>query len=579
MKNIEHPTSNTEHPNIRNIGEAIRCWMLDVGCWMFSSRKVVLAMACRRISCSKLPALLILVGLNSSGAGPVFNVLDYGAHHDGSASSTEAIRSAIQAVKAAGGGTVFVPAGNYVTGPIELVSDLVLHLDAGATLRFPAAKLPFTKGRQQGIECLTPVPLVGGHDLHNVTITGRGVLITDNAEWLKIMPRTKASGDDPGSANGPNWQRLLKDLEVKIPAPDEDYQKAVPELRPSFVRFMDSTNVLIEGIHFVGSSMWTIHLLYTDNAVVQNVIIETYPGVHTDGIAVDSSRNVRISNCYIDTGDDGIVLKAGKDADGRRVDRPTENVSIANCTVHHAHGAVTLGSEISGGIRNVVADNITCKETDIGVRIKSRRGRGGVVEDVRFNNWTMEDVGEAINVTADYMMEGEAKTSEEPVSERTPVFRNIAISGMTIKRAKLAIDVVGLPEMPISGLRISDVIASAKTGMRGSFTDALELHHVQVNADSGPAFLLRDSKELELDGVATRKPVPDAPVVRLERCPGAIVRNSRAFVGTGTFLSVPAGELKNVVLEGNVLGGAKKPVEEAELILNNDTRSQERVIP
>ncbi len=529
-------------------------------------------------SCHLLP-LLILTGLNVSGAGPVFNVLDYGAHPDGSTNSTGAFHSAIQAAKAAGGGTVFVPAGNYVTGPIELVSDLVLHLDAGATLRFPAAKLPFTKGRQQGIECLTPVPLISGHDLHNVTLTGRGVLTTDNAEWLKIMPRTRASEDDPGSANGPNWERLLQDLEVKTPAPDEDYQKAAPELRPSFVRFMDSTNVLIEGVHFVGSSMWTVHLLYTDNAVVRNVIIETYPGVHTDGIAVDSSRNVRISNCYIDTGDDGIVLKSGKDADGRRVNRPTENVSIANCTVHHAHGAVTLGSETAGGIRNVVADNITCRETAIGVRIKSRRGRGGAVEDIRFNNWTMEDVGEAINVTTDYMMEGEKKSAEEPVSERTPVFRNIAISGMTIQRAKLAIDIVGLPEMPVSGLRISDVIASAKTGMRGSFTDALELHHVQVNADNGPAFLVRDSEELELDGVATRKPLADAPVIRLERCPGAIVRNSRAFAGTGTFLSVPTGELKNVVLEGNALVEAKKPVEEVGLIFDNDARSQERVIP
>jgi polygalacturonase len=526
-----------------------------------------------------LLALLVFVGMNARGAGPVFNVLDYGAHHDGSASSTQAFRSAIQAAKAAGGGTVYVPAGNYVSGPIELVSDLVLQIDAGATLRFPAAKLPFTKGRQQGIECLTPVPLVGGHDLHNVTIAGRGVLTTDNAEWLKLMPRIKASDDDPGSANGPNWQRLLQDLEVKTPAPDEDYQKAAPELRPSFIRFMDCTNVLVEGIHFVGSPMWTIHLLYSDNAVVRNVIIETYPGVHTDGIAVDSSRNVRIAGCYIDTGDDGIVIKSGKDADGRRVNRPTENVSIVNCTVHHAHGAVALGSEISGGIHNLVADNITCKETAIGVRIKSRRGRGGVVEDVRFNNWTMEDVGEAINVTTDYLMEGEAKTSEEPVSERTPIFRNIAISGMTIKRAKLAIDVVGLPEMPISGLRISDVIASAKSGMRGSFTDALELRNVQVNADNGPAFLIQDSKELELDGVVTRKPLTDAPVVRLERCPGAIVRNSRAFADTGTFLSVPAGELKNVVLEGNVLDGAKKPLEEAELIFDRDPRSQERVIP
>ncbi len=508
-------------------------------------------------------ASVLAVGAKAGASGPFFNILDYGARQDGSASSTEAIRSAIQAAKTAGGGTVYVPAGNYVTGPIELVDNLVLHIEAGATLRFPAARLPFTKGRQQGIECLTPVPLIGGRNLHNVTITGRGVLTTDNAEWLKLMPRAKASGNDPGSANGPNWQRLLKELETKTPAPDEFYQKAAPELRPSFVRVMDSTNVLIEGVYFAGSPMWTIHLLYSDNVVVRDVIIETYPGVHTDGIAVDSSRNVRISDCYIDTGDDGIVLKSGKDADGRRVNRPTENVSIANCTVHHAHGAVTLGSEIAGGIRNVVANNITCDGTQMGVRIKSRRGRGGVVEDVRFDNWTMRNVGQAINVTSYYLMEGEVRTAAQSVSEKTPVFRNIAISHMTIHDARVAVNVEGLPEMPISGLRISDVIASAKTGLKAFHTMAMELHDVQVDADAGVAFLLRDSKELELDGVSTRKPLGETSVIRLDRCPGAVVRGSRAFPGTGVFLSVAPGELQGLVLEGNVLGNAKTATQEA----------------
>jgi len=508
--------------------------------------------------------LSLLLGANAWGTttSPFFNVLDYGAHNDGSASSTEAIRSAIQAAHAAGGGTIYFPPGTYVTGPIELVNNLVLDVDAGATLRFPATKLPFTNGRQQGIECLTPVPLIGGRYLQNVTITGRGVLTTDNAEWMKLMPRTRRSGNNPGSANGPNWERLLQELELKTPAPDEFYEKAAPELRPSFVRTMDSTNVLIEGVHFVGSSMWTIHLLYTDNAAVRNVIIETYPGVHTDGIVVDSSRNVRISDCSIDTGDDGIVIKSGKDADGRRVNKPTENVSIVNCTVHHAHGAVTLGSEIAGGIRNLVADNITCDGTQMGVRIKSRRGRGGFVEDVRFNNWTMENVGQAINVTSYYMMEGEVRTGAQPVSEKTPVFRNIAISGMTINHARVAINVEGLPEMPIQWLRISDVIASAKIGVKASNTQGLELHHVQVNADGGPAFQVRDSQELELDGVSTGRPLAGTPVVRLDRCPGAIVRNSRAFDGTDTFLSVGPGELKGVVLEGNALDNARKPTEE-----------------
>src|SRR4051812_13129811 len=372
--------------------------------------------------------LVLLLAVPAWSAGPFYNVLDYGARNDASAPATEAIRSAIQAAKSAGGGTVIIPAGKYVSGPIELVSNLTLHIDAGAVVRFPAARLPFTEGRQQSIEALTPVPLIGGRNLENVAITGRGILTSDNAEWMKLMPRQRASGGDPGSANGPNWQHLLELLEVKTPAPRPAYVAAAPELRPSFVRTMDSKNILIEGIRFIGSPMWTIHLLYSDNVVVRDVVIETYPGVHTDGIAVDSSRNVRISNCYIDTGDDGIVIKAGKDADGLRVNRPTENVSITNCSVHRAHGAVTIGSETSGWVRNLVASNITCKGTQMGVRIKSRRGRGGGVEDVRFDNWTMEDVGQGINVTNFYIMEGEVRTPEEPVSKRTPVFRNIAIS-------------------------------------------------------------------------------------------------------------------------------------------------------
>ena len=507
--------------------------------------------------------ILILAAAPCWAASANFNIVDYGAKNDGSAPATEAFRRAIQAAKAAGGGTVYVPAGKYVTGPIELISNLVLYFDAGAVVQFPAQRLPFTKSRQQSIEAITPVPLIGGSNLENVTIAGRGLLMSSNDDWMKLMPRQKATGSDPGSANGPNWERLLQLLEVKTPAPEEAYQAAAGELRPSFIRTMDSRNVLIEGLHFVGSPMWTIHLLYSDNVVVRDVIIETYPGVHTDGIAVDSSRNVRISNCYIDTGDDGIVIKSGKDADGLRVNRPTENVSITNCTVRHAHGAVTIGSETSGWIRNLVASNITCDGTQMGVRIKSRRGRGGGVEDARFDNWTMENVGTAINITNYYIMEGEVRTGEEPVSARTPVFRNIAISHMTVNHARVAIDIEGLPEMPVSGLRISDVIASAQTGLKAYHTDALELHQIQINADRGLAFQIRDSKDLELDGATTRKPVAGSPVIRLDHCPGAIVRNSRAFNGTGTFLSVGPGELKNTVMEGNALGQAKNAIEES----------------
>jgi polygalacturonase len=511
-----------------------------------------------------LVTLLLAGSVYGWGATRNFNIMDYGAHNDGSAPSTDAFRAAIQAAKAAGGGTVYVPAGKYVSGPIELVSNMVLYIDAGAVIHFPAVRLPFTKGRQQGIECLTPIPLIGGHDLENVSVMGRGLLTSDNAEWMKLMPRIAPKGDDPGSANGPNWEHLLHSLEVKTPASQEEYEKTAPELRPSFVRFMNSRNVLVDGLHFVGSPMWTVHLLYTDNAVVSNVIIETYPGVQTDGIAIDSSRNIRLSNDYIDTGDDGIVIKSGKDADGLRVNRPVENVSITNCTVHHAHGAVVIGSETAGGVRNLVASNITCNGTHVGVRIKSRRGRGGTVEDLRFDNWTMENVITGIEITNYYIMEGEKRTAEEPVTNKTPVFRNIAISNMTINHAsKAAITIEGIPEMPPSGVRISDVIASGKTGLTAFNTDALELHNIQVNPERGPAFLIRDSKDLLLDDVTTRKPLAGMPVVRLDRCPGAIVRNSRAFPGTGVFLSLNPSELKEIVLKDNALGLAKQGTEEA----------------
>jgi len=183
-------------------------------------------------------------------------------------------------------------------------------------------------------------------------------------------------------------------------------------------------------------------------------------------------------------------------------------------------------------------------------------------------------------------MQGETPAGPEPVSPRTPVFRDIAISHVTISRASglidfswnpisttassgegprpILIDIAGLPEMPIVGLRLSDVVASGRAGLRVSDTLGLELHNVQVNADTGPAFFVRNSQELELDGVATRHPLPDAPVIRLERSPGAVVRASRAFAGTGTFLSVPSGELKNIVLEGNSLTPARNPTEETD---------------
>jgi polygalacturonase len=431
----------------------------------------------------------------------VFNIADFGARPG--ASATDAFRIAIQAAKSAGGGTILVPPGRYTSGPIELFSNMTLDVSAGAVIAFPVAALPFVKGRYLGVEALVPQPLIGGHDVENVAVTGRGVLTTADYEaWRKAYPgaaRVSTSGDESGSANGPHWDHLLQALEAKRAVSEQEYLDAAPELRPSFICFMNAKNVLVEDVRIVGAPMFVVHLLYAEKAIARGVTIETYPGPHANGIVADSSRFVRISDCYVDTGDDGIVLKSGKDADGLRVNRPTEDVVITNCTVHHAHGAVVIGSETAGGIRNVAASNITAVDTEVGIRLKSRRGRGGTVEDIRFDNWTMRNVGEGIVVTSYYVMGGESATAPEPVSVRTPVFRNIAISHVTVSHARKKIGTIdGLPEMPISGLHLTDVNGTGATGLTARYTEGLKLREVDLHPDRGEAVTIESSARADL---------------------------------------------------------------------------------
>ena len=528
--------------------------------WMVPAIVAALAWAnCARTAAESQPS-----DAGERAGRPMFNVVDYGAKKDGSAPATEAIQRAIAAAKAAGGGTVFVPAGHYSSGPIELGSNMTLDVDAGATIDFPVAPLPFVKGRYLGVEALVPMPLIGARDAENVTITGRGTLTTgDYAAWGKAYgtPVPEAR-DESGNANGPHWDRLLKALEAKQPVTEAEYRAAARELRPSFICFQNAKNVLVEGVRLEGGPAFVVHLLYSENATVRNVTVEAYPGPHANGIVVDSSRFVRIAGNYIDTGDDGIVIKAGKDADGLRVNRPSEDVTITNCTMRHAHGAVVIGSETSGGIRNVVATNITATETENGIRIKSRRGRGGVVEDVRFDNWTMEDVGTGIVVTSYYVMGGEGATAEEPVSQRTRAFRNIEVSNVTVRHATQVADIEGLPEMPVKELRLTNVSGSGHVGLLATFTNGLELHDLEIDAETGPAFAIKNASEPELDDILTRSPRTDAPVIQLERCTGAVLRDSHAAPGTKVFVSAGKSEMGSIELIHDDLENAETPFQE-----------------
>jgi hypothetical protein len=230
-------------------------------------------------------------------------------------------------------------------------------------------------------------------------------------------------------------------------------------------------------------------------------------------------------------------------------------VTITNCTIQRGHGAVVLGSETAGSIRNITASNIVSQHTDKGVRIKSGRARGGVVENIRFDNWIIEDpAGAAIEVTNYY-----TRIPDEPVSVRTPIFRNITVSRMTVNRAPIAVSIEGLPEMPIEGLHLMDIVATAKAGLRAFNTNALELHNVEINPGEGPAFLIRKSTGLLIDAIESRLPTA-APVLRLDDCPNAIIRGSRAWPGTEVFLSTAPGA-KYILHEKDQLA-AKNPTEE-----------------
>jgi polygalacturonase len=511
--------------------------------------KPVLAAA---LLCSALSAVA------QTHTSPVFNILDYGAKPDGSTSSTNAIRAAIKDCAKAGGGTVWIPAGTFVTGSIEMVSNLTLHIDSGATLRFVAERSEYPiveHSRYEGVETRAPAANIGGYKLENIAIEGHGTITASNADWVKL---SQAEAGGRGA-----WTNILNLLQNRSPITAEMRAASEKFFRTDFIRPVESKNVRIEGIHIVGSPMWTIHPLYCDNVVIRDVIVETFPGANTDGVDVDSCHMVRISDSYFDTGDDGICLKSGKDADGLRVNRPTDDVAITNCTIHRAHGAVVLGSETSGGIRNVVASNIVAIGTDRGIRIKSTRGRGGLEENIRFDNWVIEDTRyAAIEVTNYY-----TRAPEEPVSNRTPVFRNFGISHITIKNCPIAADIQGLPEMPIQGLTLTDVVANTKAGLRAFNTVGMELHNVRIDAEEGPAFLIRDSKQVDLDGVQTRAPKAGMPVVRLDRVLGVTLRNSISWPGTPIFLSYGPGEKSAVTMLNNEFTGAAKPVleEQADL--------------
>ena len=504
-------------------------------------------------------ALFIASGLPVSGQEAktvaAYDISNYGAVAAGKTKCTEAIRKAIEAADSKGGGTIYFPAGTFLTGPIHLHSHITLFLDAGSVLKFSTDfddYLPMVPSRWEGIEITNFSPLIYAHDVEDIAIRGRGTIDGQGRVWWQAVAAVKA-----GKQSAPNkWQQEFRRLNPQ-PIISPGYKSFdLAFMRPPLIQPFNCTNVLIEGVTIINSPFWTVTPVYCENVTVHGVIIQNPdPSPNTDGIDPDSCHNVRISDCQISVGDDCITIKSGRDADGRRVGRPAENYTIVNCTMEHGHGGVVIGSEMSGNVKNITVANCVFDGTDRGIRIKAARGRGGVVENVRVSNIIMRNIRrEAVMLTTFY-----EQSDPEPASERTPVFRNIHLNGIT-GNAKVAGEFTGLSEMPLQSVSLADVQLEAETGFKITDAKDISFQNVMVHVAKGPAFLADKTDGLEISSLRIGGINAQAPVIDLRDVKRAFVHGCSGARSMAGFVRVLEGNAGELTLEGNDFGPIDKAV-------------------
>ena len=389
------------------------------------------------------------------------DMLKSGAKADGKTLNTTLINHTVDRLSQAGGGTLFFPAGTYLTGAIRLKSNITLELEAGATLLFSDNfddYLPFMEVRHEGVMMKSFSPLISAMDAENITIKGEGTLDGQGKAWwtefFRIYVDLEKNGMRELNKYQPLWERE-NDVEALYAETNEDWHGTLKRrfFRPPFIQPVRCRRVRIEGVKIINSPFWTVNPEFCDNVVVTGVTIHNVPSPNTDGINPESCRNVHISDCHISVGDYCITLKSGRDAQARRLGVPCENITITNCTMLSGHGGVVIGSEMSGSVRKVTISNCVFDGTDRGIRIKSTRGRGGVVEDIRVSNIIMSNIKrEAVVLNLKY-----SKMPVEPMSERTPLFRDISISGLTAVGVKTPVKIVGLEEAPVTDIILRDI--------------------------------------------------------------------------------------------------------------------------
>ncbi|MDQ7989345.1 MAG: glycoside hydrolase family 28 protein [Candidatus Dactylopiibacterium sp.] len=409
-----------------------------------------------------------------------FPLTDFGAQGNGQHDCTEAFRAAIAAASEAGGGRIVVPAGDWLTGPIHLRSRIELHIEEGATVRFRTeaeAYLPMVLTRWEGVELYNYSPLIYALDCEDIAITGRGTLDGQgsNDTWWKWRDKVKF-GWQPGTPQQKPARLMLFVLgEYDVPVEARRFGEGY-WLRPNMIQPYRCRNILIEGVTIRNSPMWHIHCVLSQNITVRGVTVIGH-GPETDGANPESCRDVLIEDCYFDTGDDCIAIKSGRNGDGRRINVPSENIIVRNCTMRDGHGAIVIGSELTGGVRNVFAENLEMDSPNLdrALRIKTNSHRGGLVENIHMRNSVVKSLGgEVVQVNLDY--------EEGDTGHFTPVVREIHVDNLVSQGGKIGLQLKAYERSPITGVRVSNCrFEGVEQAFELRHADGLALDNVVIN--------------------------------------------------------------------------------------------------
>jgi polygalacturonase len=454
-------------------------------------------------------------------AQPAFtNVCQHGVVGDGKTLNSVAINHIIDSIAATGGGTLFFPSGTYCTGPVFMKSDITLYLDAGATLRFSDNfddYLPMVLSRWEDVRVKTFASPIYAYQCENIAIRGDGHLEGQGKKWWDFWNQVKM-----GNPSDTKWQKIFREENALLLQKNAYISDKNAFLRPPMVTTYECKNVLIEGVSFSNPPFWTIMPTFSDNVTIEGITIENPDySPNTDGIDLSSCTNVHISNSHITVGDDCIVIKSGRDEDGREAARPTENLVITNCTMLKGHGGVVIGSEMSGNVKRVAISNCVFEGTDVGIRIKTMRGRGGLVEDVQVSNIVMYDmVKEGVIITMRYQ-----PTPQEPVSERTPTVRNIHLANITMRNANRAIAIYGLPEREIEQVSFTDFHITAKKGIIVENAADISFQDIRIQCEEGIPFEASNAKDINYNQVQVEAFVLGQPLLRLTNCKDVRITN------------------------------------------------------